>query len=730
MPIAVNAGTGGELPDLLKPVEPYLWQLVGGSVLVFVAPAVVNEIREHRRRIRPRLLGARITESDRSRAIAIISGYVRERLDQSLGHLARVQLELSTASGLVNPPRSYYVTQDAITWQPAPDATVAEIYDELDESVLILGAPGAGKTTMLLELAEALLTKAADPAQPIPVLIELATWSQSGKRQGFLRLGPRAAPEAIHDWLLAQIDRTYGIGTAVGATWLAEDKLVLLLDGFDEVNPDLRRQCARLINELQRKHPRLRLVVGSRFAEYEDLPGDLRLQLRGAVEIRPLTRDGVLDYLAQAGHGLTGLRTAVTEDPELLELITAPFWLHVAGVAFRDTGQRRGSDQDETVERRRLLDTFVDQLLTRKRGLGRTYPRRAVLAWLGLLARTILRGRDTVLPGRRAIPIVTWTGELSRARSRALLTWAVPIGALLMVAGATLSAGRHVDAYAVANLVLWPMIPLVAFLYIAGRDVGSAGLCRRDRIVVLAWGIAMGSICCLAVLLVRAPLAEGLPGLAPYLVLALPWVLMAALIARIYSGDAVVLALVAGMAIFVTGLVWFFGPYSTRDVTVVTGSALIAVVVTMVLVGLLMVLLEQTAESELDLDPQAPRLVWLWVAVSAGLTLTGCLLVTALDRLPAVFDVRAVVLALAGTFHGFLLGFTAVLVVTTWWLNRWLMASFRQLPWRLTAFLEYAADQGLLQRVGRDYRFPHLIITQYFATFTDSDPQSDAATRP
>lgn len=34
---------------------------------------------------------------------------------------------------------------------------MAEVFDELDETMLVLGAPGSGKTTMMLELVRELL---------------------------------------------------------------------------------------------------------------------------------------------------------------------------------------------------------------------------------------------------------------------------------------------------------------------------------------------------------------------------------------------------------------------------------------------------------------------------------------------------------------------------------------------------------------------------------------------
>ncbi len=47
-------------------------------------------------------------------------------------------------------------------------------------SLLVLGEPGAGKTTMLLELARDLLSRAErDPIKPMPVIFSLSAWTEA-----------------------------------------------------------------------------------------------------------------------------------------------------------------------------------------------------------------------------------------------------------------------------------------------------------------------------------------------------------------------------------------------------------------------------------------------------------------------------------------------------------------------------------------------------------------------
>ena len=119
--------------------------------------------------------------------------------EQSLFHETRILLGLSERPDAVARPMDLLVKRPHQGERPLPSGTqVVDVYDTMDQSLLILGAPGSGKTTLLLELARDLLARAAhDPAHPIPVVFPLSTWAESRKPSG--------------EWLIDELNLRYDV---------------------------------------------------------------------------------------------------------------------------------------------------------------------------------------------------------------------------------------------------------------------------------------------------------------------------------------------------------------------------------------------------------------------------------------------------------------------------------------------------------------------------------------
>jgi predicted NACHT family NTPase len=261
------------------------------------------------------------------------------------------------------------------SFQLPPKASIAKVFDRTNGKLVILGAIGAGKTTTLLELAMVLVSRAQkDSSLPIPVLFELGTWKeQSG---------------AIADWLIAQLKFKYDIPVAVGKQWLAEQKLLPLLDGLDEVETHRQDSCIQAINQfIEGEFKPKYLVVCSSFEAYKNCPNRFRLQ--AAILLKPLTETQVKNYLLEARS--RELWYSIEQEPELLRLAKAPLFVSMMALAYEDILIESWKRINSTEEQRKyLLTAYIRRQMT---GEVKQYPRGKELRseqirhWLGWLAR-------------------------------------------------------------------------------------------------------------------------------------------------------------------------------------------------------------------------------------------------------------------------------------------------------------------------------------------------------
>jgi predicted NACHT family NTPase len=124
---------------------------------------------------------------------------VKEEVDIRLGYAQRINLRKQSQPEYVKPKRRFKIkVGNDPPVLSSEDAKIWEIFDHkaIVGKLLILGDPGAGKTTTLMELAEALIARAENqPDHPIPVLFDLASWKDSR--------------QSLKDWMVAELSK-YG----------------------------------------------------------------------------------------------------------------------------------------------------------------------------------------------------------------------------------------------------------------------------------------------------------------------------------------------------------------------------------------------------------------------------------------------------------------------------------------------------------------------------------------
>jgi hypothetical protein len=295
-------------------------------------------------------------------------------LNRSLDRIARIEL------GLEDRPEAVAHPWDAVVQQPdrkprqLPLGTSAtDVFDEVHGTLLILGAPGAGKTTTLLELTRDLLVRAdQDASMPIPVVFHLATWA--------------VQRQPLSEWIVEELaSERYKVPRDLAQEWVKQEKILPLLDGFDEVAFGYRSQCATAINQFQKEHGFLSLVVCSRTAEYRAL--GIQLHLEAAILIQPLNQRQISSYLLQLGDPLENMRRALERDRTLWEIVETPLLLSIAVLAYQgesSTALPSGGTAED--RRRRLLMAYVEKMFKHRRACDDVTKQRTI-RWLAYIAR-------------------------------------------------------------------------------------------------------------------------------------------------------------------------------------------------------------------------------------------------------------------------------------------------------------------------------------------------------
>jgi hypothetical protein len=282
------------------------------------------------------------------------------------------------------------------------DRKMGAVFNDVDGFLLILGEPGSGKTTTMLELARDLLEPGEDDSDaPVPVVFNLSSWSV--KRQ------------SLFDWLVDELKTIYRIPKPVSRSCLNNGRLIPLLDGLDEVAEENRLACLNAINELLGEKSEVGvpgLVVCSRRKEYVSLP--VRLTLTGAIYLLPLKPDQVDEHLAKGDSRLSALRTAIKEDVDLQKLAESPLMLSIMSMAYQDSTPELLAGEEllgAEARRKHVFDCYIGRMFERK-GTAGPYERASTEKWLSWLAHQMNKHSQSMflienlqpgwLPTRRA----------------------------------------------------------------------------------------------------------------------------------------------------------------------------------------------------------------------------------------------------------------------------------------------------------------------------------------
>lgn len=266
-----------------------------------------------------------------------------------------------------------------------PGTSIAEVFEDAEGELLILGEPGSGKTTLLLELARTLLQQAnRDETNLIPVVFNLSSWAT------------KQLP--LDEWLVDELCIKYYVPRKVAHQWVQDDQLVILLDGLDEVAQGARVACVKAINSYKKQHSIVQIVICCRTTEYFAI--ETRVGLQQAVMIQPLTSEQIAAYLSRAGKRLDAVHVLLQNDPELQELASVPLMLNILSLTYADKSIDNFVDAPMTQQR--IFSDYVERMLAR-RSTSRYTPEQTT-SWLSWLAMRLKQFDQTVFYIERMQP--------------------------------------------------------------------------------------------------------------------------------------------------------------------------------------------------------------------------------------------------------------------------------------------------------------------------------------
>lgn len=260
------------------------------------------------------------------------------------------------------------------------DANILEIFNRSDikGKLLILGEPGSGKTTLMLELAQAAIEYAErNSGFPIPILFNLASWQDS--------------QQDISDWILNELLSKYFVSEDFGKQLLTDRRLLPLLDGLDEVRPEDQENCVKAINLWLQSDLRPQyLAICSRYEEYNNYK--TRLELNSAILLKALTEEQIQKYLSDVGR--VDFWSTLQNDSELLKLAQSPLWLSIILLSYGELSQDKWQLANSRGKRLELfLEAYVQQMFKREiaiegNSVQQSYPNdEQTKYWLSYLAK-------------------------------------------------------------------------------------------------------------------------------------------------------------------------------------------------------------------------------------------------------------------------------------------------------------------------------------------------------
>ena len=334
-----------------------------------------------------------------------VQAEVSSRLSQSLHNQVFINLGKEEQLQQVKRPWDFEVKLGSqVNAKLDSDTTILDVFerDDIQGRLLILGKPGSGKTTTLLDLAQSLIKRASSNSdEPIPVLVGLSSWATKQQQ--------------IPEWLVEELKTKYGVRKDIGKQWLDGQKILPLFDGLDEVKSDSQKACIESLNrwigcQTEASTPG-QLVICSRIEEYELI--ETQLQMNGAICLTELSEKQIKEYLEsiEKHH----IWSSVRQNQTIQELVRAPLFLSMIIIADQVAPDGLQTVQGTDTAQTWLIDIYISEML----GRAKNYNRRQMRSWLIWISQQMEREQQTEFLVEKIQP--SWLYSAKRKRIYQLL---------------------------------------------------------------------------------------------------------------------------------------------------------------------------------------------------------------------------------------------------------------------------------------------------------------------
>ncbi len=291
-----------------------------------------------------------------------------QRLQDKLADRHPINIQCAYSLTGTDWDRAQIAYDDIVLEQKEVSTSLERIFDEHRGRLLVIGEPGAGKTSLLLQLADALLQRRENR---VPVILNLATWNETYKN--------------FEHWLLETLPRAGSVSKAYAKTLVLEDRLLPLFDGLDEVKAEHRQACLDTIAQYGQVAEH-QYVICSRTREYAEI-GEAPVYAQ--IELQPLKAEQIRAELENSAQPEAKfLLHAIEQDPLLAEVVRNPFYFNTTQLLLASMKSYTSLGiQASTVEelQEALVEKFVAQQLntTVKTAFSAEKSRK----WLGFMAK-------------------------------------------------------------------------------------------------------------------------------------------------------------------------------------------------------------------------------------------------------------------------------------------------------------------------------------------------------